>query len=72
MFEKIDNPFWFINDLLSLNDDNYDSTFEEHLKGIYTTKVELKEENNSNSCAFFLDIYMYIEIENSILNYVTL
>ena len=61
MFEKIDNPFWFISDLLSLNDDNYDSTFEEHLKGIYTTKVELKEENNSNSCAFCLDIYIYIE-----------
>ena len=61
MFEKIDNPFRFIDDLLSLNDDNDDRIFEERLKGIYTTEIELIEENNSNSCAFFLDIYMYIE-----------
>ena len=61
MFEKIDNPFRFIDDLLSLNDDNDDRIFEERLKGIYTTEIELIEENSSNSCAFFLDIYMYIE-----------
>ena len=42
---KINNPFRFIDDLLSLNDD---STFEKHYKGIYPTDIDLKKENNSN------------------------
>ena len=44
--------------MLSLNDD---SIFEKHYKDIYPTELELKKENNSNSCASFLDIYIYIE-----------
>ena len=55
---KINSSFRFIDDLLSLNDD---STFEKHYKNIYPTDIELKKENNSNSCASFLDIYIYIE-----------
>ena len=53
--QKINNSFQFIDDLLSLNDD---STFEKHYKDIYSTEIELKKENNSNSCAFFPDIYI--------------
>ena len=49
---------WFIDGLLSLNDD---STFEKHYKDIYPTELELKKENNSNSYALFLDMYIYIE-----------
>ena len=30
-------------------------------KDIYPTELELKKENNSNSSASFLDIYIYIE-----------
>ena len=41
--------------MLSLNDD---STFEKHYKDIYPTDLEPTKENNSNSCAFFLDIYI--------------
>ena len=48
---KINNSFRFIDDLLSLNDDG----------DIYPIELELKKENNSNSCASFLDIYIYIE-----------
>ena len=55
--QKINNPFRFINDFLSLDDD---STFENHYKDIYPTELKLKKENNSNSCASF-DIYIYIE-----------
>ena len=40
---------------------NEDSTFEKHSKDIYPTELELKKENNSNSSASFLDIYIYIE-----------
>ena len=43
--------------MLSLN---YGSTFEKHQKAIYPTESELKKENN-NSCASFLDLYIYIE-----------
>ena len=43
--------------MLSLNDG---STFEKHYKDIYPTELELKKENNSNSCASFLDLYIYI------------
>ena len=60
-FRKINNSFWFIDDLLSLNDG---STFEKHYKDIYPTELELKKENNSNSCASFLDIYIYSKTEN--------
>ena len=56
--QKINNSFRFIDDLLSLNDD---STFEKHCQDIYPTELELKKENNSNSCASFLDLYIYIE-----------
>ena len=45
---KINNSFWFINALLSLNDD---STLEKHYKDIYPTKLELTKKNNSSSCA---------------------
>ena len=55
---KINNSFRFIDDLLSLNDAN---TFEKHYKDIYPTELELRKENNSNSCASFLDLYIYIE-----------
>ena len=44
--------------MLSLNDG---STFEKHYKDFYPTELELKKENNSNSCAYFLDLYIYIE-----------
>ena len=49
---KINNSFWFVDDLLSLNDG---SIFEKHYKDIYPTESELKNKNN-NSCASFLDI----------------
>ena len=55
---KINNSFRFIDDLLSLNDG---STFEKHYKDIYPTELEPKKENNSSSCASFLDLYIYIE-----------
>ena len=55
---KINNSFRFIDDLLSLNDG---STFEKHYKGIYPAELELQKENNRNSCASFLDLYIYIE-----------
>ena len=55
---KINNSFRFIDDLLSLNDG---STFEKHYKDIYPIELELQKENNSNSCASFLDFYIYIE-----------
>ena len=53
---KISNIFQFNNDLLSL-----DSTFGKHNKDIYLTELELRKENNCNSCDYFLDIYIYIE-----------
>ena len=56
--QKTHNSFRFIDNLLSLNSD---STFEKHYKDIYPTELEMKKENNSNSCASFLDIYIYIE-----------
>ena len=55
---KINNSVQFIDDLLSLNDR---SIFEKHYEDIYTTELELLKENNSNSCASFLDLYDYIE-----------
>ena len=55
---KINNSFRFIDGLLSLN---YCSTFEKHYKDIYLTELELNKENISNSCASFLDLYIYIE-----------
>ena len=56
--QKINNFFRFIDDLLSLNDD---SIFEKYQKDIYPPELELKKESNSNSCASFLGIYIYIE-----------
>ena len=56
--QKINNSFQFIDDLLSLNDGG---TSQKHYKNIYPTELELRKENNSNSCAFFLDFYIYIE-----------
>ena len=55
---KINNSFRFIDDLLSLNDD---STFEKHYKDIYSTELELNRENNSSSCASYLEICICIE-----------
>ena len=55
---KLNNSFRFIDELLSLNDG---STSEKHYKDIYPTELELKRKNNSNSCASFLDLYIYIE-----------
>ena len=55
---KINNCFRFIDDLPSLNDK---SNFEKYYKHIYSTELELKKENNNNSCASFLDIYIHIE-----------
>ena len=49
---KINNSFWFIDDLLSLNDE---IAFEKHYKDVYPTKLELKKEIN-NSCASFVDM----------------
>ena len=40
---------------------NGDITFEKHYEAIYSAELELKKENDSNSCASFLDIYVYIE-----------
>ena len=37
---KINNSFWFIDDLLSLNDN---STFQKHYKDIYPTELKLKK-----------------------------
>ena len=56
--KKINNCFRFIAELLSLNDG---STFEKHYKHICSTELELKKENNLNSCASFLDLYISIE-----------
>ena len=56
--QKINISFWFINDLLSLN---YDRTFQKHSKDFYPTKLDLKKENNNNSYASFLDIYICIK-----------
>ena len=55
---KINNSFPFVDDLLSLNDD---SSLQKNCKDIYPAEFELKKENNTNSCASFLDIYIYIE-----------
>ena len=55
---KINSPFRFIDDLLSLNDS---SGFEKHYKDIYPIELELKKESNNNSYASFLDFYIYIE-----------
>ena len=43
--------------MLSLNEK---STSEKHYN-IYSTEFELRKENNSNFCASFLDLYVYIE-----------
>ena len=55
---KINNSFPFVDDLLSLNDD---SSLQKNCKDIYPAEFELKKENNTNSYASFLDIYIYIE-----------
>ena len=55
---KINNSFRIICDLLSLNDD---SAFKKHYKAVYPKELELKKENNNNSCASFLDMYIYTE-----------
>ena len=34
---------------------------EKYHKDIYPTELELKKENNSNSCASYLDMYIYIK-----------
>ena len=57
---KINNSFRFTDDLQSLNDD---STFEKQYNDIYSAELELKKENNSNSCGSCLDVYIYTENE---------
>ena len=54
----MNNSFRIICDLLSLNDD---SAFKKHYKAVYPKELELKKENNNNSCASFLDMYIYTE-----------
>ena len=44
--------------MLPLNDVQY---LNKHYKDIYPAELELKKENSSNSCASFLDIYIYIK-----------
>ena len=44
--------------LLSLEDG---SSFEKHYKDIYALELELGKDNNTNSCASFLNMYIYIE-----------
>ena len=44
--------------MLSVNDG---STSEKHYNYIYPPVLELEKENNSNSCASFLGIYIYIK-----------
>ena len=55
MFEKSIIPFSL---LLSLKDD---SSFEKHYKDIYAIELELGKDKNTNSCASFLNMYIYIE-----------
>ena len=62
--QKINNHCWFINDLLSLNDD---STFEKHYKDIYTTELELKKK--AILVPPLLIFTFTLKMENSILNY---
>ena len=57
MFEKSIIPFG-LSMRLSLNDG---STFEKQSEDIYPTELELKKENDGNSCASFLDHYIYIQ-----------
>ena len=66
--QKINNSFWFIDDLLSLTND---STLEKHYKDIYPTELELKKENNSNFCGSFLMFTFTLKMESSILDYLT-
>ena len=56
--QKINNSFQFIDDFLSLNDSN---TSEKYYKDVYPTELELRKDYNSNSCASFLDLYIYFE-----------
>ena len=44
--------------MLPLNDERI---FHRHQQDIYSTELGLKKENNSSSCASFLDIYIHIE-----------
>ena len=60
--------FWFIDDLLSLNDD---STFEKHYKEIYSTTLELKKEIIAILVPLFLIFTFTLKMENSTLNYLT-
>ena len=58
---KFNNFFPFIYYLLSLNDD---STFKKHNNDAYQLDIHqqvLIPQNNSNSCACFLDLYIYIQ-----------
>ena len=65
---KIKNSFWFIVNLTLLNDD---TKFEKHCKDIYPTEFELKDKNDSSSCASFLIFTFTFKMENSILDYST-
>ena len=63
---KINNSFWFIDDLLSQNND---STFEKHYKDIYPTELELKKEIIMTLVPLLLICTFTFKMENSILNY---
>ena len=58
---KINNSFRFIDDLLSLNDNN---TFEKHYKDIYPTELAIL-------VPLFLLFTFTLKMENYILNYLT-
>ena len=64
---KINNSFWFTDDLLSLNDD---TTSEKHYKDIYPTELELKKVIATLVPVFLICIFT-LKMENSILNYLT-
>ena len=65
---KINNSFWFIDDLLSQNND---STFEKHYKDIYPTELELRKKIIAIVVPLFLIFTCTLKMEISILSYLT-
>ena len=57
---KFSHAFWFIDDLLAINDGNM---FENHFKEIYPEELQLKKENETSTSCTFLD--MKIDIINN-------
>ena len=54
---KIGNIFWFIDNLIAVNDGN---EFENHYNEIYPPKLILKKENTSHTETTFLDLHLCI------------